>query len=132
MWLTITVTGEEAEEIALTRERVRTMAASRLRAARLYMDGLSWRRDDDRTLASVWSGWLEVDIATYDQAFHITGAYNKLLRDPVTDLTRWASTWIVGGVGTHGGNAGFVMQTLSEHLDRFLLEYLRMNEDSCR
>ena len=42
-----------------------------------------------------------------------------------------AMTWDTRRVGTHGDNAGFIMNGLSEMLDGFLLEYLRMNEDSC-
>ena len=44
----------------------------------------------------------------------------------------WGSyTWESLGFGTHGGDAGFIMQGLSEDLDKFVLEYLRVNENYC-
>lgn len=39
--LAVTVDGEEAEEIQLTEDRIRTMAESRLRAARIWGGGSS-------------------------------------------------------------------------------------------
>ena len=37
-------------------------------------------------------------------------------------------TWDSGSAGTHGGNAGFVVQDALEHVDRFIVEYPRVNE----
>ena len=58
-------------------------------------------------------------------------AYNKVVYDAVSGETNYASTWTTGGDGTHVGDAGFILQGLSEDLDRFILEYLRVNEDAC-
>ena len=44
----------------------------------------------------------------------------------------YAATWETGNYGTHAGNAGYIMQIVSERLDRFILEYLRVNETACR
>lgn len=34
-------------------------------------------------------------------------------------------------MGTHVGDPGFILQSLSEKLDKFLVEYLRVNEEDC-
>lgn len=35
-----------------------------------------------------------------------------------------------GSTGTHGGDAGFAIGGLSEHIDAFLDEYLRVNAEA--
>ena len=42
-----------------------------------------------------------------------------------------STTWRIGTYGTHGGDAGYILQALSEKLDKFILEYLRVNESAC-
>ena len=116
------ITGEEAEEIGLIQDRIETMAESRLRAARL------WSEDVVPTL-------LAVGVTVFRGAF----AYKMILNRGLYDSSRRpirASTWqrpmaAWPGIGTHGGDAGFIMQRLSEELDVFILEYLRVNEGSC-
>ena len=49
----------------------------------------------------------------------------------MSELEGIASTWDTATYGTHGGNAGFILQSVSEDMDRFVLEYLRVNEKSC-
>ena len=107
---------EDAAEIGLTKERIQTLAESRLRAARLYdADG---------------GTHLYVNVNVVGPAFSERLNYQKRLTDP-TGLSFRATTWDVGGVGTHGGDAGYIMQTVSERLDWFILEYLRVNEAAC-
>ena len=126
MVMFVDIQGDKAKGIELTEERVRTMAESRLRAARLYADTLA-------TAGGMINGWLHISILTLDDgpAFTTSVEYSKFLRDPVTGRTLMAMTWDTRLFGTHGDNAGFIMNGLSEMLDGFLLEYLRMNEDSC-
>ena len=57
--------------------------------------------------------------------------YEKRLYDSVTGLSLRTTTWNADGVGTHGGDAGYIMQIVSERLDHFILEYLRVNEAAC-
>ena len=116
----VSVQGDQADEIELTEERVRTMAESRLRAARLYgsREGVPY---------------LAVFIFTLDDgpAFVTQISLAKSLRDDMTGLERGSDTWESLGYGTHSGDAGFIMQGLSEDLDGFILEYLRVNEGYC-
>ena len=104
-------------DIGLTVDRIQTMAESRLRAARLY----------DATARS----YLFVDVNVVGSGFSLNVNYNKLVYDAVSGETYYATTWTTGGTGTHGGDAGFILQGLSENLDRFILAYLRVNEDAC-
>ena len=53
------------------------------------------------------------------------------LYDAISGETRYATTFESGGAGSHGGNAGFILQGLSEYLDGFILDYLRVNEAAC-
>lgn len=47
-----------------------------------------------------------------------------------------ARTWIASSTGTIGRPSGYsesyIMSTLSEHLDEFILKYLRVNEADCQ
>ena len=119
--ISVYVQGDEADEIELTEERVRTMAESRLRAARLY--------SSDEGLP-----YLLLTILTLNDgpAFVRKVQLSKWLRDDRMTGLEWGSyTWESLGFGTHGGDAGFIMQGLSEDLDKFVLEYLRVNENYC-
>ena len=104
-------------DIGLTVDRIQTMAESRLRAARLY---------DATALA-----YLYVNVNVLGRAFSLRVEYSKVLYDGVSGETNYARTWDIDSAGTHGGDAGFILQGLSEYLDRFILEYLRVNEDAC-
>ena len=104
-------------DIGLTVDRIQTMAESRLRAARLY----------DATAFPI----LYVNLGVSSSSFSLGVKYRKVVYDRVSGETNYATTWDIGSVGTHGGDAGFILQGLSEYLDRFILEYLRVNEDAC-
>ena len=119
--LTVALSGETGEEIGLTEERVRTLVESRLRAARLYLS--------EGTLRGVII--VGVNTLRRGTAFTWDVSFMKMLSDPMTGATLLSETWTTGGLGTHGDDAGYIMQSLSESLDRFVLEYLRVNGDSC-
>ena len=113
---------ERAAEIGLTKERIQTAAESRLRAARLY-------HPSSPSLES--PSYLYVNVHVVGQAFSISVGYRRWLHNEEFDLGGIASTWHTGATGTHGGDAGYILQTLSEHLDLFIVEYLRANEGAC-
>ena len=112
--------GDDAgwKDSGLTVDRLQTMAESRLRAARLYD-------------ATAFLPLLYVNVNVVGRGFSLNVNYQKWLYDPVSDESFYATTWIIGGAGTHSGDAGFILQGLSEYLDRFILAYLRVNEDAC-
>ena len=110
-----------AAEINLTRERLVTLAESRLRAARLFSV-------DARP-------YLYVRVNVVGVAFSINVGFNKPLFDAIAVRSGFARTWrstATGQVAARGDGGSYIMQGVSEHLDKFLLEYLRVNEDACR
>ena len=117
MRLVIEHLSDDAADIDLTKERIQTLAESRLRAARLY--------------EAVAAAYLYVRIGVAGNAFSTEVSFHKRVHDPATDLRLPVPTWSTGSLGTHGQEASFIMQGLSEHLDKFVLEYLRVNEKSC-
>lgn len=114
---------DDAMDIGLTRERIQTLAESRLRAARLY------------NAAALQYLYVRIGVMVSEGrrggAYSIEVEYFKFLDDSVSEGSGFAPTWNSGSFGTHGGDGGFIMQALSEHVDRFLLEYLRVNEAAC-
>ena len=118
MRLIVEGVSEDAVEFDLTDERIRVAAESRLRAARLYTDGVS-------------APYLYVRVSVNGSAFYIEVSYKKFLFDSASGVPGYAQSWNVGGIGTHGRDSGFVLQAVSEYVDGFILEYLRVNEDAC-
>lgn len=113
----------DAKNIGLTKERLRLAAESRLRAARLYTDS--------REAAS--GAYLYVRVTVVGVAYAIEVNYKKRVFDLAGDVGGLATTWEVGSTGTHGNALGsaFIMQYVSEHLDQFLANYLKVNEPAC-
>ena len=111
----------DAHEIGLTRERIQLAAESRLRAARLYTESTEKANDT----------YLYVYIHVVGHAFTTIVSYYKLVTDLVNNSNGLATTWSSDGTGTHSGDAGFIIQGLSSHLDEFLAGYLRVNEPAC-
>lgn len=102
---------------SLTIDEIEQAVRSRLRAARVY-------REDANYL-------LVVRVDVVDRAFQIGLQYFKPVHDPVSDVRDFAATWQTGRAGTHGSDAGFVISSISRAMDRFLDEYLRVNEAGC-
>ena len=127
---------DDAAAIDLTEERIQTLAESRLRAARLY---------DTVEGNPYLNPYLYIHVTVLNSenrgggAFHVRMSFNKYLREDVpeywhneiSDLKVLASIWDHGTLGTHAGDAGFILQSVSEYLDLFVLEYLRVNEVAC-
>ena len=114
--------GDEVEDAGLTAARVRDLVESRLRAARLYR--------------SEGSGEvLLVQVRVVGRAFSFSLRFMKFVYDVESESVGPATTWSDGRFGTYltGDEAdkAFVMQGLSELVDRFILVFLRANEDAC-
>ena len=65
-------------------------------------------------------------------AYRVEVSYSKRVED-AWGHSRRATTWSRGriGYGPVENLAGTIMQIVSEQLDRFILEYLRVNEEAC-
>ena len=109
-----------AAAIGLTEGALQATAESRLRAARLDTE--------DATKAGL--AYLYVNVNVTGRAVGVSVQYNKFLTDEFGKAAP-ASTWHTGSTGTHGGDASYIVSNLSQHLDRFLAAYLRVNEEAC-
>lgn len=114
--LSVGVEGD-AEEFGLSEEMVATAARSRLRAASLY---------DQNSYPYVL---VYVHIAA--RAFSVSLEFNKLLYDEISEQAFSATTWSTGSTGTHGSDAQYVLSSVYRHTDKFIDEYLRVNEEAC-
>ena len=108
---------EDATKIGLTEEAIQATAESRLRSARLY--------------SSEADPYLYINVNVVGPAFSDRLQFRKTLFDPLTGLSFPAATWQIGAAGTHGRDAGYILSTVSQHLDQFLVEFLRVNEEAC-
>ena len=106
-----------AAEIDLTEAAIQAAVESRLRSARLY--------DADAGPA------LYVNVTVVGRAFSLVLTYMKIVYDPASDDTLRAMTWIKNVVGTHGGDATYILSNVASYMDVFLVEYLRVNESAC-
>ena len=118
MGLVVQDLSEDAAQIGLTKERIAIAVRSRLRAARLYEVSAT--------------PFLYVNVNVFSPSFHVIIDYNKFVQDLVTGKTGPASTWMIYGIGTHGEDAGYILSGVAMNMDRFIDEYLRVNEDACR
>lgn len=118
MRLSVADLGEDAADIDLTEEAIETAVRSRLRAARLYD-------------ADAFGHFLYVNVNVFRQVFSINVEYYKGLNDSVSGELGVATTWQIGSVGTHGWDAGYILSAVSQYMDKFIDEYLRVNEDAC-
>ena len=109
--------SDDAAKIGLTRDRVETLTRSRLRAARIYTDETE--------------AYLQANITVVGSSFNIKTKFRKLVTDRASTELFFATTWELGSTGTHGQDAGFILQGLSEYVDGFIDEYLRVNEEAC-
>ena len=109
--------SQDATEIGLTEEAVTSAVRSRLRAARLF--------DADNT------SYLYANVFVVGPAFSVRVSYYKLMRDFASGEISTVSAWGTASTGTHGRDSGFILSSVSEHTDRFLDEYLRVNEVAC-
>ena len=108
---------DDAKKIGLSDKSILTAAESRLRAARLY---------DENANNS-----LLIQINVFQSVFSMNVYFTKRLFDPVTDVYMYVSTWRKGVTGTHGQDSSYIMSSLSQLLDQFFAEYLRVNESAC-
>ena len=109
---------DDAADIGLTEERVHVAVESRLRGARLYTS------DQSRP-------YLYVNVAVVGSSFNASLYYNKQFFDLASGLSSKAVTWFISSTGMHGQDSAYIVSSLSGPLDKFITEYLRVNESAC-
>ena len=116
--------NDDAAEIGLTKERIETAIHSRLRGAKIFTDNKL-----NYTL-------LYVRVSVVGDAFGYDIDFRKRMTDTGPSETAsgfdgFATTWNRSGLGTHGQDAGYILQHLSKQIDEFIDEFLRVNEEAC-
>ena len=109
----------DAMKNGLSNESIQNAAESRLRSANLYTN----KRLDS---------YLFVYIHVVGNAHTISVQFNKTVIDKFTGHSFPAPTWDTGSIGTHGNDPGYILSGLSRHIDKFLVEFLRVNDEACR
>lgn len=109
----------DAKKIGLTKAAIQAAVESRLRSARLYKPG-------------PLKPHIYVRVSVLRFAFSISLQFKKPLYDRFSDHTFEAPTWEKGFIGTLSGSQGYILSSISELMDRFLVEFLRVNEDACK
>ena len=117
--MSVGVLPEGTSDIGLTKEAITIAARSKLRAARLY-------HPDPGT------PFLFVRVHVVRAAFHISVEYIKWVEDSASGVSGPALTWASPSTGVHGHDASFILSAVSQKVDKFIDEYLRVNEDACK
>ena len=118
MQLVIDTLDSNEKKIGLTDEAIQAAVESRLRSARLYTSDKS-------------KPFFYVKVHVIGNAFSIRLFYYKSVYDPLSGNGAYAPTWNSGVTGTHGGDAGYIRSAISELMDQFLVQFLRVNENAC-
>lgn len=120
MYLVVESLSPHASKIGLTKEAIRAAAESRLRSARLY-----------HSTPSAPYHYLYINVNVSRRGLNISLDFKKDVYDPLSGNTGRATTWNTGGAGTHGGDANYIVSLVSQYMDKFLVEFLRVNEKAC-
>ena len=109
--------GNYGKKINLFKESIQNAVESRIRSARLYdSDGLSY---------------LYVNVNVVRGAYNVSIYFYKYVRDLYTKLRTQANTWGTSSTGTHGGDSGYILSDLSQQMNKFIVEFMRVNEKAC-
>ena len=132
--------SEDAIEIGVTEKIVTIAVRSRLRAARLYLpepEPWDWEKNPQMPLAELMrnlehmiSG-LQVEILVAGSVFVLKLEYHKAVTDEASDVRGFVATWTDGTFGKHGRDSDFILASLSQKMNVFIDEYLRVNASAC-
>lgn len=113
------VEGLRHEDV-ITKSAIQNAAESRLRAARIYTDlGIS-------------TPYLYINVNVgAGPAFGIHIEFKKWMSDEYGN-DGLAAAWSTGTTGTHGGDGSYILSIISEHMDKFIVEYFRANDEACQ
>ncbi|MCY4127617.1 MAG: hypothetical protein OXG15_00085 [Gammaproteobacteria bacterium] len=120
MALVVENLNHHALKIGLADKSIQNAVESRMRSARLYSN-----KPPSKT-------YLYVNINVVGGAFNAKLSFRKPVNDPFTGELGTATTWTRAVTGTHGNSSGFILSSLSELIDEFLVDFLRVNDEECR
>ena len=120
--------SDDAGEIGLRQGDIETAVRSRLRGARIY--------------AETGREYLYVRVIVVGPAHSIHVGLERHVEvwlpfwakpEEMGPLAGFAATWDSGSAGIHGRTgAAFILSSVALHTDKFIDEYLRVNEDACK
>lgn len=122
--------------LKLNEEDIETTIRSRMRGSRIYQEKID-------------KEYLYAHVNLTNLAFSIELSFNRTMKLPFSTssiqshgiatseffpeyIESYAVTWTTGSVGTHGGDANYILSSISRHVDRFIDNYLRINNSACQ
>jgi len=120
--------NNEYTETSPQKKDIEIAVRSRLRGARLYTE-------KDTDIEGSPLPYLAINIIILDRiilgkVFSIDLFLNKWVSDPISNVEFFASTWHIGIVNV--GYRDDILSAIAQYTDRFIDEYLRVNEAACR
>ena len=114
----------KAKDLDLTRKEVNEMVRNRIRAARIYTEDYE-PPTGKRLEIGVRVG------SKANPAFSYLMIFVKQLKDEETGLNLDAASWLKEALEPHRGESAVILYHISQALDEFINEYLRVNESAC-
>ena len=111
------------KSLGLTRDTIKTLVRDRLKAARLYTE--NYEPPEKRLEMLVRVG------GPANPAFSYLMLFIKRMKDEETGLHLDATGWLKDAFGAHQGERAVVLFHISQALDKFIDEYLRVNDTEC-
>ncbi len=158
VFLTVIVSSKSSN-LRLKKSRVETLARARLRSARIFSDGISMppkavgaynyleelrkknllTSDQEESvgkfLARMYNSmpFLYIRVVVAGTGFSVNIELQKSLYDKLSKQKFWATAWQTGSVGTYGNSgSSYILASISEHMDKFIDEYLQVNGKACK
>ncbi len=112
--------GSEASNIGLTFDSIYTRVELRLRSAGLTPD-IEGKNDDS---------YLYVNVFVVGAAYTVAVRYERRVIFTAGDqqYIYYSPTWESASIGTHARSRVYIMNALDQQLDKFLNEYLKVNQ----
>ncbi|MCY4645754.1 MAG: hypothetical protein OXE73_02550 [Gammaproteobacteria bacterium] len=134
---------DDTDDLGLSEQRVERAVRSRLRGARIYYSGptaaeVSAMMGDDPFGAVaarrrlLQAPFLSVVVHVVERAFNLRIQMGQIVYNANADLDGLAVTWSSTTTGIHGRDPSFVLGSVSEMMDGFIDDYLRVNGEACR
>ena len=120
VYLVVENVNEDAKRIGITRERVENSVELRLRSANLFTSDKSG------------DTYLYVNVNIVGASYSVSVSFNKWVYDPIAASPGPAITWHVALTGIYPRGTETILASVSRLVDKFLVEYLRVNEDACK
>ena len=114
----------KAKDLGLTREDIYELVRNRIQTARIYTEDYE-PPTGKRLEIGVRVG------SKAEPAFSYLMIFVKQLKDEETGLSLGAASWLKEALEPHRGESAVILFLISQALDEFINDYLRVNESAC-